>query len=281
MIGAEFSKQLRRWRSRILLLVCVALTVLISVGIGATTKAGVQHLGANSGLGVVLNQSGLAVGIAALLFTSGLLIPIVFAVSLGEPLASEARWGSLRYLLVRPVARGRLLLAKILVGLVLALGTAIVIPLIATLIGTAYFGWHPIATVSGASPISSFGLPVLEHLSAGAVSWRLVLATLYVALGSGALVGIAVLVSVATENVLAAVAAGIGSYIVSDILNAVSALHRIRPVLPTEYYDKWTQLFLPGASLSGLVHGVEVQVCWLAVTMGLAFYIFSRKDILV
>ncbi len=281
MIGAEFSKQLRRWRSRILLLVCLALTILIAIGIGATTKGGAQPLGGDSGLEVVFKQSGLTVGIAALLFTSGLLIPIVFAVSLGEPLASEARWGSLRYLLVRPVRRWRLLSAKIIVGLVLALCTALVIPVVATLIGTAYFGWHPMATLAGSSATSGFVLPVLTHLSTGAVTWRLLLATLYVVLGSGALVGIAVLVSVATENVLAAVSAGIGSYIVSDILNAVNALHRVRPVLPTEYYDRWTQLFRPGASLDGMVHGVEVQVCWIAVTMGLAFYIFSRKDILV
>jgi ABC-type transport system involved in multi-copper enzyme maturation permease subunit len=51
-------------------------------------------------------------------------------------------------------------------------------------------------------------------------------------------------------------------------------------VLPTEYYDKWTQLFLPGASLSGMIDGVIVQVSWMAVTIGLAFYVFSRKDIL-
>ncbi len=281
MIGVEFSKQLHRWRSRILLFICLAVSTLIAVAIGATAKASVTSLGP-SNLGLLMNQSGLNVGIAVLIFTSGLLIPIVFAVSLGEPLAAEARWGSLRYLLVRPVPRARLLFAKILVGVVLALGTAILIPIISTLIGTAYFGWHPIATVAG-SNFSGPGLPflALKHLAPGAVAWRLVVATLYVALGSGALVGIALLVSVATENVLAAVAAGIGTYIISDILNAVSALHRIRPVLPTEYYDKWTQLFLPGASLSGMVHGIEVQVCWMAVTIGLAFYIFSHKDILV
>ncbi len=279
VIAVEFSKQLHRWRSRILFLICVAVSVLISVGIGATTKGGVADLGP-SNLGLFMKQSGLNVGIAALIFTSGLLIPIVFAVSLGEPLASEARWGSLRYLLVRPVPRARLLFAKILVGVVLALVTAVLIPVIATLIGTAYFGWHPITTVAGdfSGPLPFLAL---RHLAAGAVAWRLAVATLYVVLGSGALVGIAVLVSVATENVLAAVAAGIGTYIISDILNAVSALHRIRPVLPTEYYDKWTQLFRPGASLAGMVHGIEVQACWLAVTIGLAFYIFSRKDILV
>jgi ABC-2 type transport system permease protein len=280
VIAVEFSKQLHRWRSRVLLLVCVAVSILIAVGVGATANSTVQPLG-DSGLGVLLNQSGLAVGIAALLFTSSLLIPIVFAVSLGEPLAAEARWGSLRYLLVRPVSRSRLLFAKILVGLVLALATAIIVPLVATLIGTAYFGWHPIATVGGSVSSSTFPLFQLKHLAPAAVSWRLLLATLYVALGSGALVRIAILVSVATENVLAAVAAGIGTYIVSDILNALSALQRIRPVLPTEYYDKWTQLFLPGASLSGMTHGVIVQVSWMAVTIGLAFYVFSQKDILV
>jgi len=280
VIGAEFAKQLHRWRTRILLLVCVAVSILIGVGVGATANSTVQPLG-ESGLVVLLNRSGLAVGIAALLFTSGLLIPIVFAVSLGEPLASEARWGSLRYLLARPVPRSRLLFAKLLVGLVLALVTVILIPIAATLVGIAYFGWHPLATLSGSVSNSTFPLLAIKHLAPLAVSWRLVVATLYVALGSGALAGIAVLVSVLSENVLAAVAAGIGSYIVSDILNALGSLHRIRPVLPTEYYDQWTRLFLPGASPSGMEHGVIVQVGWMIATIVPAFYIFSRKDILV
>ncbi len=280
MIGAEFAKQLHRWRTRILLLVCVAVSILIGVGVGATANSTVQPLG-ESGLVVLLNRSGLAVGIAALLFTSGLLIPIVFAVSLGEPLASEARWGSLRYLLARPVPRSRLLFAKLLVGLVLALVTVILIPIAATLVGIAYFGWHPLATLSGSVSSSTFPLLAIKHLAPLAVSWRLVVATLYVALGSGALAGIAVLVSVLSENVLAAVAAGIGSYIVSDILNALGSLHRIRPVLPTEYYDQWTRLFLPGASLSGMEHGVIVQVGRMIATIVPAYNIFSRKDILV
>jgi len=280
VIAAEFSKQLGRWRTRILLLVCLVVSILIGVGVGATASSTVQPLG-ESGLAVLLNRSGLDVGIAALLFTSGLLIPIVFAVSLGEPLASEARWGSLRYLLVRPVSRSRLLFAKILVGLVLAVVTALLIPLVATLVGIAYFGWHSIITVGGSVSSQTFPLLAFKHLTPGAASWRLAVATLYVILGSGALVGIAVLVSVVSENVLAAVAAGIGTYIVSDILNALSALHAIRPVLPTEYYDRWTQLFVPGASLSGMVDGVIVQVCWLVVTIGLAFFIFAQKDILV
>jgi len=257
VIAAEFSKQLGRWRTRILLLVCLVVSILIGVGVGATASSTVQPLG-ESGLAVLLNRSGLDVGIAALLFTSGLLIPIVFAVSLGEPLASEARWGSLRYLLVRPVSRSRLLFAKILVGLVLAVVTALLIPLVATLVGIAYFGWHSIITVGGSVSSQTFPLLAFKHLTPGAASWRLAVATLYVILGSGALVGIAVLVSVVSENVLAAVAAGIGTYIVSDILNALSALHAIRPVLPTEYYDRWTQLFVPGASLSGMVDGVIV-----------------------
>jgi len=29
-----------------------------------------------------------------------------------------------------------------------------------------------------------------------------------------------------------------------------------------------------------MVHGVIVQVSWMAVTIGLAFYVFARKDIL-
>ena len=197
MIGAEFSKQLRRWRSRILLLICMAIAILISVGIGATAKSTVQPLG-GSGLAVLLNRSGLAVGIAALLFTSGLLIPIVFAVSLGEPLASEARWGSLRYLLVRPVSRAGSSSRRSSSASSSLSGRPSSSRSWPRSSGPAYFGWHPIATIGGSVSSSTFPLFQLKHLAASSVAWRLLLATLYVALGSGALVGIAVLVAVAT-----------------------------------------------------------------------------------
>ena len=46
---------------------------------------------------------------AALRLMSGFLLVIIVAVFGGDAIAGEASWGNLRYLLMRPISRGRLL----------------------------------------------------------------------------------------------------------------------------------------------------------------------------
>lgn len=65
------------------------------------------------------SQSGLLVPAAVLSATSGLLLIIIAGTFAGDSVASDASWGNLRYLLMRPVSRMRLLLAKTLVAGVL------------------------------------------------------------------------------------------------------------------------------------------------------------------
>jgi len=101
--------------------------------------------------------------------------------------------------------------------------------------------------VSGASVAT---LPI------GSALGRLLLATAYTLFSMLSVVGVATLVGVATENALAAMSSGIGLYIVSAILDALPGLSRIHPLLPVHYLEAWTNLFVPGGSLEGMLHGV-------------------------
>ena len=51
--------------------------------------------------------------LAALAIVLPLFLPIAVAVAAGDAIAGEAQQGTLRYLLVRPVGRTRLLVAKL------------------------------------------------------------------------------------------------------------------------------------------------------------------------
>ena len=93
-------------------------------------------------------------------------------------------------------------------------------------------------------------------------------------------VGVATLVGVATENVLAAMACGIGLCTVSAILDALPGLRHIHPLLPVHYLEAWTNLFVPRTSLLGMAHGVVSAAIWGVVPVLLAFRVFQRKDIL-
>ena len=271
MIAVEFAKQIRRVRTWVVAAICVIIPFLIGLGF---ELGGNKNGGGGDGLNFVTHQSGIVIGVLALSFSSVLLIPIVFAIFTGEPIASEARWGSLRYLLIRPVARPKVLASKLSVSVVLAVAAAVLIPITGTIVGIGFFGLHPIHTFG----ISS-GSPILT-LSVGGSLARLLLATAYTLFSMLSVVGVATLVGVATENALAAMASGIGLYIVSAILDALPGLRRIHPILPVHYLEAWTHLFLPGGSLGGMTRGVISAAIWGVVPLVLAFCVFQRKDIL-
>jgi ABC-2 type transport system permease protein len=280
MIAVEFSKQLRRSRTWILVGICLAIALLVSIVFGQNAFSG-PGSGGPDGLNLSVTNSGLVLGITALFFASHLLTPITFLVYFGEPMASEARWGSLRYLLVRPVGRSTVLSAKLVVSAVLAVGSLAVIPLVATIVGIGYFGLHPL--VGGGYAGSSGGGTgsAAASISVGTTIEHLLLATGYVALDSAALAGLAVLIAVVTENVLAAVTSAAGVYVASAIVGALPGhfVQNIAPALPTHYFDAWVQLFQPGAPLGVMVHGVITQVAWLAITLVAAYVLFNRKDV--
>ena len=277
MIAVEFAKQIRRVRTWVVAAICVVIPFLVGLGfeLGGSTNGG-----GGENLNFVTHQSGTVIGIFALSFSSVLLIPIVFAIFTGEPIASEARWGSLRYLLVRPVTRPRVLGSKLGVSIVLAVGTTVLIPITGTIVGIAFFGLHPVHTFvigSGSSVVSGASVATLPI---GSALGRLLLATAYTLFSMLSVVGVATLVGVATENALAAMSSGIGLYIVSAILDALPGLSRIHPLLPVHYLEAWTNLFVPGGSLEGMLHGVISAGIWGVVPLFLAFRIFQRKDIL-
>jgi ABC-2 type transport system permease protein len=280
MIAVEFAKQLRRARTWVVAAICIVIPFLVGLGFKLGGNNGPNGgTDGGGGLSFVTHQSGIVVGIFALLFSSVLLIPIVFAIFTGEPVAAEARCGSLRYLLIRPVSRPKVLGSKLGVSIVLAVGTALLIPITGTIAGIAFFGLHPIHTF-GVSASNGFSPPVIVTFSVGQSLSRLALATAYTLFEMLSVIGVATLVGVATENVLAAMASGIGLYIVSAILDALSGLSRIHPLLPVHYLQDWTNLFVPGSSLAGMARGAVSAAIWGVVPILLAFRIFQRKDIL-
>jgi ABC-2 type transport system permease protein len=280
MIVVEFAKQIRRVRTWVMAAICILIPFLIGLGfeLGGNKNQGGGGDG-GGGLSFVTHESGIVVGIFSLLFSSVLLIPIVFAIFAGEPIAAEAKWGSLRYLLTRPVTRPRVLGSKLCVAIVLAVGAALLIPITGTIVGIAFFGLHPIQTFSVASS-NGISLPSVVSFSVPQALGRLLLATAYTLFEMLSVIGVATLVGVATENVLAAMASGIGLYIVSAILDALSGLSRIHPLLPVHYLQDWTKLFVPGSSLDGMARGAISAAIWGIVPILLAFRIFQRKDIL-
>jgi ABC-2 type transport system permease protein len=264
VIRVEFIKQVRRARTYIALGVLAIIPVILTLALKLNPPS---PSSGERGYFDVATASGINVPIAALTATSAFLLVIVVSLFAGETISGEANWGTLRYLLVRPVSRPRLLATKLLVVATLSIVATIVISVVALVAGVIAFGWHPVLT------------PSFLTVSQGSAVAKLALGTLYVAWSMASFVTFAFFLSTTTDSAFAAVAGGVGLGIVSQILNNISALDFMSFVFPTHYIDAWHNLYQP-THTGDMVNGVLLEIPYVAVFLGLAWWNFLRKDVL-
>ena len=84
-----------------------------------------------------------------LFVSTGFLLVVVFALFFGDTVASEAGWGTLRYLLAIPVRRPRLLASKLMVAMFLSAAALLTLVLMSMAVGALFYGWSPVTTPVG------------------------------------------------------------------------------------------------------------------------------------
>jgi ABC-2 type transport system permease protein len=212
---------------------------------------------------------------AALALVLPIFLPVSVAVVAGDAIAGEAAGGMLRYLLVRPVGRTRLLSAK-MVSLAVFILVAVLLVVVTSLgIGTALFGTGAAAvgqpggvtSLSGAS-LDSSDL-VLRLL--GAIGYIVVSM-----LGFGAIV---LFLSTLTESALGAALGGLAVLITSSVLETLDAAASIKPYLPTHYWLSWIDFFRDPVFFRTIDSGLLLQAGYIAVFFGAAWANFATKDI--
>jgi ABC-2 type transport system permease protein len=206
--------------------------------------------------------------LSGLAFSSAFLLVILAAMFLGDTVASEASWGTMRYLLAAPVPRRRFLLIKATVGLLLMLAVLLVLVLASFLIGVIAFGTDTLA-----SPLSG-------TLGAGESTLRLAVITGYIAVTLLVPAGIAFLASVSTDVPLGAVGAAVVIVIFANILDAIEALGSLRRLLPTDYGGAWVDALGPVIVWDQMAIGFAYNLGVFVVLVGIAMWRFERKDIL-
>jgi ABC-2 type transport system permease protein len=84
---------------------------------------------------------------------------------------------------------------------------------------------------------------------------------------------------VLTDAALGAVGGAVLLWILSGILDQITALGAIRDFLPTHFSDAWLGLLSTPMQTDDVVKGSISAVCYATVFWALAFYRFTRKDI--
>jgi ABC-2 type transport system permease protein len=265
-VRTEWRRQASRRRTQLALGFMAVLPLIILIAFqfnsgsdgSRDTFASVVDLATNGGLNFTL---------FALFVSSNFLLVVVVALFCGDTVASEASWGSLRYLLAAPVPRARLLGVKLVVALGYSALAMVVLTGVALLAGTLRYGWHPLRST------------IAPDLAPGIGLLRMAMVVAYIAVVLLVVAGLAFLLSVSTDAPLGAVGGAVLIYILSNILDQITALGGLRAFLPTHFSGAFFGLLSTPLQIDDVVRGVIVSVSYATVFWSLAWWRFLRKDV--
>ena len=268
MIGVELQKMLGRPRTWVIIGMLVALPTLVAILLAVT------DLGPRPGTGppflsAVLND-GTLFPLAALGVVLPLFLPIAVAVLGGDAIAGESQTGTLRYLLVRPVGRAHLLLAKLVTVVAFVLLAVLVVAAVSYVEGRLLLGQAP-----ATGTVSFSGSTLTQEQLIG----RTALALGYVVVCMLGVAAVALFFSTATSSSIGAALGTIGVLIASTVLLGLDAAEVLHPYLPTRYWLSFVDLFRDPILLDNVGRGLVVQLCYLLVFTLAAWANFSTKDI--
>ncbi len=267
MIGVELSKMLRRPRTWASVFLLCALPTVVAVFVAA------RDIGPRPGegpafLSAVLNNGALYPA-AALAIVLPIFLPVSVALMAGEAIAGEAQAGTLRYLLIRPVGRTRLLVAKLISVVVFVLGSVVIVALVSLVVGITLLGNErgSVVSVSGAD------------LTPTQVAGRMILAVGYIGFSMVGVAAIALFLSTVTDSASGAALGALAGLVASQILVTLEAASPVVPYLPTRYWLAWIDLFRDPILWRELERGIGIQLVYAGVFLTLAWANLSSKDI--
>jgi len=250
-------------------------------------------------------QNGELYPAAALALVLPVFLPVAVAVVAGDSIAGEAAGGTLRYLLVRPVSRTRLLVAKLIsvVAYVLLVVLAVTFTAYATgifLLGpsrAAAVGQAPGgAGAGGAVPGVVSGIagqaPTAGQAAGGAVTSlsgaplsllqlaeRITGAIAFITVSMLGVAAIALFLSTITDSALGSALGALAALVASEILVTLNAATVVQPYLPTRYWLAWIDFFRQPVFWRDIQRGFGIQAIYVAVFLAAAWANFSTKDI--
>lgn len=273
MIAVELRKLMLRPRVWLSVLLLCAVPALVAILLSVSDLAPPPGQG-GAFLSAVLDNGSLYPA-AALAMVLPVFLPLAVAVYAGDAIAGEAATGTLRYLLVRPVTRPRLLSAK-LVALGVYIVLAVLVVVVSSLaIGVALFGTGAEA-VGQPGAVTSLSGATLEPAE---LAVRLLAAVGYIVVSMLGFGTIALFFSTLSDSALGAALASLAVLIASSILQTLDAADPIKPYLPTNYWLSWIDFFRDPILWHNIDRGLLLQAGYVVVFFGAAWANFGTKDI--
>ena len=269
MLRSELGLIFRRWRNLLLLAVLVGIPVLLGVALRVSVPRGGGGGGGGPGAVFLFQVAGNGVFLSFLALTImlTLVLPLVVAVVSGDALAGEASTGTLRYLLVVPAGRARLLSVKYAAIVVFSLVSCLLVAASALIMGVVLFPVGPVTMLSGTT------MPLSEGLL------RLLFVVLYVSAAMAMLGAIGLALSSLTEHPIAAIAAIMIITVASEVSDNIPQFAVVQPYLPTHWWLSFDSLLRTPIDTTELTHGLLSIGVYIVVFCSIAWAKFSNADI--
>ncbi|WP_208712207.1 ABC transporter permease [Sinomonas sp. R1AF57] len=266
LLGSELRVLFGRWRTWTMLAALAAVPVLI--GLAVKFAPGRPPSGRGPAFLDQITDNGLFAGVVGLVVCTPLFLPLTVSVVSGDAVAGEASLGTLRYLLVAPVGRVRLLVVKYLSAAVFCAAAALAVVLGGALIGALLFPLGQATLLSGA------------QVGAAEAFGRLLLMAAYVTVSLLGLAAIGLFASTLTSVPVGTMAATAVLAVVSQILGALDQLEWLHPWLFTDQWLGLADLLREPISWDSFGQNAWLQAGYVALFGALAYGRFATKDIL-
>jgi len=264
-LRSELGMVFGRRRNLAILAVLAGIPIVIAIAIKVTAPVNDGRDGPPFLFSITAN--GIFVALTALTVVLPLFLPLAVAVVAGESVAGEASLGTLRYLLVVPVSRTRLLAVKYAGALAYCLAAAFIVAVVGTLMGALLFPIGPVTLLSG------------TQVSYGAGLARLLLVALYIAAMMAGLAAIGLFVSTLTESAIAAMATTAVLAVLSQVLNQVPQLDWLAPWLSSHYWLDYGDLLRDPIATGAVTKGLAATAAYVLIFGSLAWSRITTKDV--
>ncbi|MFJ6084263.1 ABC transporter permease [Streptomyces sp. NPDC092369] len=267
----ELLTTFRRWRTLALLGVLAAVPILVGIAVKIeTSDGGGTGPGGEGGGPAFISQitnNGLFLVFTALAATLPFFLPMAIGVIAGDAIAGEANAGTLRYLLVAPAGRTRLLVTKYATVLTFCLVATLVVAVSALAVGAILFPLGDLTTISGTQISFADGLG------------RALLIALVVAASLIGMAALGLFVSTLTNSGIAAMATTVGLLITIQILDQIPQLHTIQPYFFSHYWLSFADLMRDPIYWDDLTKNLGLQALYAVVFGSAAWARFTTKDV--
>ena len=213
-------------------------------------------------------RNGLFAPLTGLAVVQPFFMSLAIGLFAGDAIAGEAQAGTLRYLLVRPIGRAKLLGAKYLSAM--------------SLTGALARRRDRVGPGRRRRGVRLRAAPdvqrhhALHDRGARRASWA---RALYILLAASGITAVGLWISTLTDSGPGAIVATVIVAIASQVIDQIPNLHALHPFVPTHGWLGFTGLFRFPVDWSGMRSGLTVSAAYTAVFLVLAVWNFRRRDV--